>query len=253
MSEYYAVQRSGECLAHYGVKGMRWGVRKAIGSGNDRALNRQFKKASKKLAKLEKQAASGKKYAKRAAAYGAGAAALGSAAVLGSKSNISKGIYGAAGKLGKFKEGAQLARKVGGAYDTNAWKSATNAAYSLGGKTGNFKAGAQAARKIEGARSGLQNSIYKTAGEAGKFKEGAQLARKAGNLNSGQVARVGAGLVGAGLGVAAARNAYKAATTKRTAKKAAQFRSEMQKAFKGTKYANQMPAQYQPKKRRKSR
>lgn len=28
MSEYYAVQRSGNHLSHYGVKGMRWGVRK---------------------------------------------------------------------------------------------------------------------------------------------------------------------------------------------------------------------------------
>lgn len=28
MSEYYAVRRSSEYLAHYGVKGMKWGVRK---------------------------------------------------------------------------------------------------------------------------------------------------------------------------------------------------------------------------------
>lgn len=28
MSEYYAVQRSGEYLEHYGVKGMKWGVRR---------------------------------------------------------------------------------------------------------------------------------------------------------------------------------------------------------------------------------
>ena len=63
----YAVERDGAYLAHSGVKGMKWGVRKAIERGNDRALSRQYRKAQKKLAKLEKRAASGKKYAKPAA------------------------------------------------------------------------------------------------------------------------------------------------------------------------------------------
>ena len=52
MAEYYAVERSSEYLMHYGVKGMRWGVRKAIERGNDRRLSRHFKRANKKLAKL---------------------------------------------------------------------------------------------------------------------------------------------------------------------------------------------------------
>lgn len=56
MSEYYAVQRSGEYLEHYGVKGMKWGVRKAVEKGNSRKLTRQYIKASKKLAKLQNNA-----------------------------------------------------------------------------------------------------------------------------------------------------------------------------------------------------
>ena len=67
----YAIERNDEYLAHFGIKGMRWGVRKARETGNSRRLGRMYRKASKKLAKLEKRAASGKKYARRAAALGA--------------------------------------------------------------------------------------------------------------------------------------------------------------------------------------
>ena len=59
MSEYYAVQRSGASLQHYGVKGMKWGVRKAIekgGAKGERKLEKQYAKAAKKLAKLTENA-----------------------------------------------------------------------------------------------------------------------------------------------------------------------------------------------------
>lgn len=252
----YAIERSDEYLAHYGIRGMKWGVRKAIKSGNSTRLSKQYNKAQKKLAKLEKRAVKTSKYGKRAALYGAGAAALGSAAVLGNKANITKGIYGVAGRLGKFKQGAQLARKFDAAYSKKALDAAKEGIYSVAGKAGKFKQGAQAARKLESAYGGAvqagKNAIYDVAGRTGKFKEGAQLARnfenRANNLSVGQVARVGAGAVAAGLGVAAARNAYRAATAK---KKAEKFRAAMNESFKGTKYANGESQPRQGKKRRR--
>ena len=57
-NEYYGVATTptSDFLAHYGVQGMKWGVRKAIDRGSDRALSRQYRKASKKLAKLQNRA-----------------------------------------------------------------------------------------------------------------------------------------------------------------------------------------------------
>ena len=84
----YAVERSDEYLAHYGVRGMKWGVRKALAKGGvagARALSKQYAKAQKKLAKLEKQAGKSKKYARRAALMGVGAAAAGGLAARGTK------------------------------------------------------------------------------------------------------------------------------------------------------------------------
>ena len=52
----YAVDRSDEYLAHYGIKGMKWGVRKAIKSGSTNKLDRQWRKANRKLEKLKDRA-----------------------------------------------------------------------------------------------------------------------------------------------------------------------------------------------------
>lgn len=84
MADYYGVQRSDKCLSHYGVKGMKWGVRKALESGNPYKLDRQFRKAQKKLQKLNLKAnvdfqkAYAKKHFKRAGiAGGIGLAGIG--------------------------------------------------------------------------------------------------------------------------------------------------------------------------------
>ena len=100
MENYYGVTRSEEYLAHYGIKGMKWGVRKAIESGNQRKLSRQFAKAQKKLAKLEKRAASGKKYAARAAGLGAAAGLAGATAIAG-PGRVAETIMKGAGKATK--------------------------------------------------------------------------------------------------------------------------------------------------------
>lgn len=82
MAKYYAIERSGEYLCHYGIKGMRWRVRKAIRKGNERAYKRQYRKATKHLEKLEKQAVNGAKYARKVIRKGAGlAGSLGTVAI----------------------------------------------------------------------------------------------------------------------------------------------------------------------------
>ena len=52
MAQYYAVERSSEYLAHYGIRGMKWGVRKAIDRiGGNFHRSKQYMNAHKKLQK----------------------------------------------------------------------------------------------------------------------------------------------------------------------------------------------------------
>lgn len=110
MAEYYAVERSPEYLAHYGIRGMKWGVRKAarLMTMNDKAsqkrgqqqMNKQYAKAQKKLAKLNKKADIGEqkqqqmKYAKRAA-IGLGVSAAGVGGIFGAQAlkNVNRDKY----------------------------------------------------------------------------------------------------------------------------------------------------------------
>ena len=250
----YAIERNDEYLAHYGIRGMKWGVRKAIASGNSARLGRQYAKAQKKLAKLEKQAGKSKKYARRAALMGAGAAAAGGLAVAGTE-GVRKGL-GVGGKLinkaghgisslGEMTRGSRnkTLRKVGMALDS-AGRSVATAGNVVGGnKVGNAISNWGKSHSItRGVDQGLNrfgsklqtkyagNAVATKAGMASW--KGSQAVNKA-NLSNNAIARIGAGAVGAGLAVGAARNAYKAATAK---KKADRFRTEMNKAFAGTKY-----------------
>lgn len=51
--KYYAVERSSDSLSHYGVKGMRWGVRKRVFTqGNSGPKTRGYRKALNKLSAL---------------------------------------------------------------------------------------------------------------------------------------------------------------------------------------------------------
>lgn len=97
MAHYYGVTRSEEYIAHYGIKGMRWGVRKAIEKGNDKKLSRLYRKSQKKLYKLntkadiDMQKELAKRHTKRAIAS-AGIGALGLAAYGGITSGARKAL-----------------------------------------------------------------------------------------------------------------------------------------------------------------
>lgn len=278
-NEYYgaASTPNEDFLAHYGIKGMKWGVRKARESGNARRLGRQFNKAQKKLAKLEKRAASGKKYAKRAALLGAGAAAAGGLAAGGTAGVaklMDKGSRGAGTAM--LGAGRLMARsgipgvKNAGAYMMgagrrisrgNAVSRASGAVEGWGKQsslynlaTGNKKAVSKAmqAKNLGGMKAlASANSIPRKAPLIGAKNIKSPVGK---SISNDTIARIGAAGVGAGLLGAAGYNAYRAATTKRAAKKAAQFRSEMNKAFAGTKYANQVASSgYRPKQKKRRR
>lgn len=66
MAEYYAIVRNDDYIAHYGIKGMRWHVRKAIGQGNKKAYDKQRRKANKKFERLKKHASDHDEFVKKA-------------------------------------------------------------------------------------------------------------------------------------------------------------------------------------------
>ena len=261
----YAIDRSDEYLAHYGIKGMKWGVRKALESGNDRALARQYRKASRKLAKLQKQATSGKKYARRAALLGAGAAAAGGLAAAGT-GGVANAMRGVSNVGSKVALGAgQAASKLGGAMNKAGIRGggrikqagdflqskglrgatkvgmAANAVDTWGKATAGGKALEKIASNVYSQRRGagrrLANAVNRQLKAEGHGALSEQIS-KLGNVSNNTLARIGAGAAGAGLAVGAGYNAYRAATTKKAAKRAAEFQREMNQAFKGTKYAN---------------
>ena len=278
---YYGVTRTNDYLAHYGVRGMKWGVRRALSRKSDRALAKQYSKAARKLAKLDRRAASGKQYARRAAALGAGAAAAGTLAAVGT-TGVASGInsigrHGGRAAMGlskAMKSGAgsvhMLADKVGNKRIRTAMRSMSRGmdAASGGLQKASSRFGVGAA-KTAGAvtKWGNSNSINKAltrfgagnavsnaginmvrAGDGARSltrpltnKAGSALNRLGNTMNrngitNNTIARAGAAAAAAGLAGGAAYNAYRAATTKRAARKAAEFRKEMNQAFAGTKY-----------------
>ena len=220
MSEYYAVIRSGDHLAHYGVKGMKWGVRKAIIMGDQKQLDRHFKKAAKKLAKLQDKALHSGKYAAKAAGYGAAAAATGALAI----GNSAAGSY-----LKKRFASHNAAYKLGKGMADRAEK------YYKGNKTMYDAVMNEAHGKMT-----AKNAIGKTAHDIGETMK-----------KHDTKIRIGAGLATAGLGALAAKNAYTAAHGRKYMDKADNFRRAMDDTFAGTKYAGQYVAQPKEKKRKK--
>ena len=262
----YAVDRSDEYLAHYGIRGMRWGVRKALASGNERRLAKHQARAQKKLAKLQRQATSQDKYNKRAARLAAGAAVAGGLAAAGTEGlgrGISKlGLHTAnaatgAGRMlqgvGGHSAASKLARKagsslvkagsVGGPHGMGAIQKGFGAATKGVMDWGNSKSisnalinnNANAMMKIQK----LPNNAVTNAAKSGLGSAN----RALNGVSNNTIARIGAGAVGAGLLGAAAYNKYRASHTDKAAAKAARFEKAMNETFANTKYGRR------PKKR----
>lgn len=259
MNEYYGIPSTPtqDFLAHYGIPGMKWGVRKAIIKGNQKAFERHFRKAAKKLARLQDKALHSGKYAAKAAGYGAAAAGAGTLAI-GGTGLASRGIMAAGKAMQANKNG--LISKIGKKIDT--------AGESLGTWGRNGKKLAVDAKPSEIT---INDVISKSVRQKrivgngkGIYKEGQGLgigpvgnntgngiaANQTKKMSNNTKFRIGAGVAALGLGAASARNAYIASHGRKYMDKAEQFKRAMDDSFAGTKYEGQYVA---PIKKRRNR
>lgn len=250
MSEYYAVQRSTDHLAHYGVKGMKWGVRKAIVNQNEKALDRHFRKAARKLRKLQDIGLNSRKYAAKSAAYGVAAIGTGTIAVAGTK-GINSMLQRAASRA---KNKVLLAEHAAYPHVSEFAANYTVKSKAARALTEKAKRLSEKGNAIEKwGESGKRThdrleAVTKTVGDTEQVV-GYKINKVEGKLNNNARLRIGAGIVTAGLAAKAAQNAYRAKNGAKYREKANDFRNAMDEVFSGTKYEGRYVAE--PRRRRK--
>lgn len=259
---YYGISSSSDFFAHYGIKGMKWGVRKAIYNNNTRALERHYRKAARKLGKLERIGNNPRRYAAKAAAYGAAAGLAGGLAIsnktgaaisrLGDLAGTAlQSIPGKHGVLSAIRRrGGQLkldAKNAGDFIDKNR-------ALEIVNKTTKSVPvpGKQASDYILKHPNLSPKEIEKVinADPTSTVKKVTETSRSYQQIPS--YGRMASGAAAIGLAGLAAKNAYRATHGAKYRAKANEFRNAMNETFKGTKYEglNGIPL---PKKKRKRR
>ena len=219
---------------------MKWGVRKAILTGNQRALDRHYRKAAKKLAKLTDIGINSKKYAAKSVAYGAAAAGTGTLAVGGTKmaGNI---LSYAARKIAPIyaryaphtKKNYELYRKLAdNDYVSDKVNAFGNKTYITKKNTAFVENAAGERMTIPGTNKYMTKTTYTPV------------------VTGDTLYRAGAGLVTAGLAAKSAQNAYRASHGAKYRAKAKAWKNEMNSAFKGTQYEGRYD---RPKRRRRKR
>lgn len=257
MTSYYAVERSSNSLSHYGVKGMKWGVRKALkktGERKNRSLAKQYKKAAKKLAKLDSRAdievqkqRAGKMNKIAKVSGKVGLAGVGLVAAGGGTNHLMYYLNGLHKKIAKH-DLADLDRESSEAlnYAQDRVKYA-NQAYKNRRITK-----ADHERELDSilaehnaAQDAIGEKVYKRKEEFNTGKNKRETAAEIGKYTL----YAGAGLGIAGAGTAAIAKGKAIAAKRRTTEKGHAkavserdaWKKEMKSAFSGTKYANLPP------------